>query len=141
MSNGQDDDQPPAVDSPFQPKAGDSAAEAQWRQRVDIDEAGEIYKIRSATAECVNARARIRGLLRTPVRAQAEVKPGAAPWQSLRRPCVLGRISQGASSGARLQGQSQSLTAYSDQTSLLVLAVAMPAISPKLRSPFCNCDI
>ena len=38
------------------------------------DEAKEIYKQRAATAECVNAQARNRGLLRMPVRGLAKVR-------------------------------------------------------------------
>ena len=38
------------------------------------EEAKEIYKQRAATAECVNAQARNRGLLRMPVRGLAKVR-------------------------------------------------------------------
>ena len=37
---------------------------AQWRQRMATDEAKAIYRERAATAECVNALARNRGLQR-----------------------------------------------------------------------------
>jgi transposase len=57
-----------------QPKPDDSEAVAQWRQRMATDEAQEIYKQRAATAECVNAQARNRGLLRMPVRGLAKVR-------------------------------------------------------------------
>jgi len=57
-----------------QPKADDSDAVANWRQRMATAEAKEIYKQRAATAECVNAQARNRGLLRLPVRGLAEVR-------------------------------------------------------------------
>lgn len=57
-----------------QPKPGDSEAVAQWRARMASDEAKEIYKQRAATAECVNAQARNRGLLRMPVRGLAKVR-------------------------------------------------------------------
>jgi hypothetical protein len=50
------------------PKADDSAAVAQWRQRMATPEAKALYKLRAATAECVNAQARNRGLQRMPVR-------------------------------------------------------------------------
>jgi hypothetical protein len=56
------------------PKPGDSAAVAQWRSRMATDEAQSIYKDRAATAECVNAQARNRGLLHMPVRGLARVK-------------------------------------------------------------------
>jgi transposase len=58
----------------FTPRPDDSLAVALWRQRMNTDEAREIYKQRAATAECVNAQARNRGLLRMPVRGLAKVK-------------------------------------------------------------------
>jgi transposase len=57
-----------------QPKPDDSEAVAQWRQRMASPEAKEIYKQRAATAECVNAQARNRGLLRMPVRGLVKVR-------------------------------------------------------------------
>ena len=57
-----------------QPKAGDSEAVAQWRVRMSAEQAKEIYKQRAATAECVNAQARNRGLLRIPVRGLTKVR-------------------------------------------------------------------
>jgi hypothetical protein len=57
-----------------QPKAGDSPAVADWRRRMASDEAKKRYKERAATAECVNAQARNRGLLQLPVRGLAKVK-------------------------------------------------------------------
>jgi transposase len=57
-----------------EPKAGDSEAVAQWRVRMSAEQAKEIYKQRAATAECVNAQARNRGLLRMPVRGLTKVR-------------------------------------------------------------------
>lgn len=57
-----------------EPKPGDSPAVIAWRQRMAGDEAAEIYKQRAATAECVNAQARNRGLLRMPVRGLSKMK-------------------------------------------------------------------
>lgn len=57
-----------------QPKPDDSEAVAQWRQRMASPEAKDIYKQRAATAECVNAQARNRGLLAMPVRGLAKVR-------------------------------------------------------------------
>jgi transposase len=57
-----------------QPKPDDSEAVGQWRARMASDEAKEIYKQRAATAECVNAQARNRGLLRMPVRGLSKVR-------------------------------------------------------------------
>ena len=56
------------------PKASDSVAVTQWRARMATDEAKDIYKNRAATAECVNAQARNRGLVLLPVRGLAKVK-------------------------------------------------------------------
>ena len=56
------------------PKASDSAAVAQWRERMATEEAKEIYKLHAATSECVNAQARNRGLVLLPARGKAKVK-------------------------------------------------------------------
>ena len=66
--------EPASPPSEFEPKPGDSQAVAQWRQRMNSDAAREIYKLRAATAECVNALARNRGLQRMPVRGLTKVK-------------------------------------------------------------------
>jgi transposase len=50
------------------PRADDPPAVAQWRQRMATEEAKTIYRQRAATAECVNALARNRGLQRFLVR-------------------------------------------------------------------------
>jgi hypothetical protein len=50
------------------PRPDDSPAVAQWRQRMATDEAKAIYRQRAATAECVNALARNRGLQQFRVR-------------------------------------------------------------------------
>ena len=63
-------------------KPGDSAAVAAWRRRMGTDEAKAIYKERAATAECVNAQARGRGLIRLLVRGAAKVK-AIALWHAL----------------------------------------------------------
>jgi transposase len=66
----------PRVDGidPHQPKPGDSAAVAEWRQRMATPEAKDIYKQRAATAETVNADLRTwRGLDRFLVRGSGKV--------------------------------------------------------------------
>jgi transposase len=63
----------PAVD-PHQRKSGDSQAVGDWRERMATAEAKTLYKERAATAECVNAQARNRGLVLLPVRGLAKVK-------------------------------------------------------------------
>jgi transposase len=59
---------------PYQPLPTDPPAVAQWRQRMGTDEAKAIYKTRGATAECVNAIARNRGLQPFRVRGLKKVK-------------------------------------------------------------------
>jgi hypothetical protein len=69
-----DDEGNDIVQDKHQPKSDDSPAVAQWRQRMASDEAKALYKLRAATAECVNAQARNRGLQRLPVRGLAKVR-------------------------------------------------------------------
>jgi transposase len=59
---------------PHTPRPDDTPAVAQWRQRMATDEAKVIYRERAATAECVNALARNRGLQRFLVRGLRKVK-------------------------------------------------------------------
>jgi transposase len=58
---------------PHQVKASDREAVAAWRQRMRTDEAKAMYKRRAATAECVNAQSRNRGLQQFKVRGVAKV--------------------------------------------------------------------
>ena len=64
----------PARQDKHEPKPCDSPTVAAWRTRMASEQAAEIYKQRAATAECVNAQARNRGLLRMPVRGLAKIK-------------------------------------------------------------------
>jgi transposase len=64
------------------PKPSDSPAVAAWRERMASAEAKVIYKERAATAECVNAQARNRGLLQLRVRGQLKAK-AIALWHAL----------------------------------------------------------
>jgi len=59
---------------PHQPRAGDSPKIAAWRTRMGTDAAKQIYKERAATAECVNAIARNRGLRQFNVRGLLKAK-------------------------------------------------------------------
>lgn len=67
---------------PFLPQSGDTAAVAEWRQRMGTPEAKQIYRQRAATAECVNALARNRGLQQFRVRGLNKVRIVAA-WYAL----------------------------------------------------------
>jgi transposase len=57
----------------YAPKGSDSQEVAEWRTRMGTEEAKEIYKQRAATAECVNAQARNRGLFQFVVRGLQKV--------------------------------------------------------------------
>lgn len=58
---------------PHQPLPADSPAIAAWRERMGTEAAKETYKLRAATAECVNAQARTReGVQQSNVRGQAK---------------------------------------------------------------------
>ena len=59
---------------PYQPKPKDSPAVGAWRQRMGTEDAKTLYKERAATAECVNALARERGLIRLRVRGKTKVR-------------------------------------------------------------------
>ena len=83
----------------YQPHAGDSAVIIRWRERMATDEAKAIYKERAATAECVNAQARNRGLLRLLVRGLRRVK-AIALWYAIVQNVVRGaRLRAAAAAG------------------------------------------
>ena len=63
-------------------RADDPPGVAAWRARMASDAAKAIYKRRAATAECVNAQARNRGLTRFLVRGLTKVK-AVATWYAL----------------------------------------------------------
>jgi len=67
---------------PHTPRDDDSPAVAEWRQRMATDEAKAIYRQRAATAECVNALARNRGLRQFLVRGLRKAK-AVALWYAL----------------------------------------------------------
>ena len=62
-----------------EPKATDSQEVAGWRKRMGTKKAKKIYTERAATAECVNAQARNRGLRQFMVRGLGKVK-SVATW-------------------------------------------------------------
>jgi transposase len=93
----------------YVPLPGDSAAVAAWRERMGKAESKEIYKERAATAECVNAQARNRGLVQLRVRGRLKVK-AVALWFA-----VTHNLSRAVSLGAALV-----------RSALVVRAVAVP---------------
>ena len=67
---------------PHVPRPEDSAVIGRWRARMGTAEAKRIYTQRAATAECVNAIARGRGLRQFLVRGLRKVK-AVAVWYAL----------------------------------------------------------
>jgi transposase len=67
---------------PHVPCEGDSEAIAAWRVRMGTAQAKEVYKERAATAECVNAQCRNRGLRQFLVRGLRKVR-AVALWYAL----------------------------------------------------------
>jgi transposase len=66
----------------YAPRPGDPPEIAAWRQRMGSEAARDVYRQRAATAECINAQARNRGLTRLLVRSLAKVK-AVALWHAL----------------------------------------------------------
>lgn len=73
----------------YAPHDGDSVPIIAWRQRMATAEAQAIYKERAATAECVNAQARNRGLVRLLVRGVQKVR-AVALWYAIAHNLVCG---------------------------------------------------
>jgi hypothetical protein len=74
------------------PRTDDSPAVAAWRQRMATEEAKRIYRERGATAECVNALARNRGMRQFTVRGLQKVRAVALLYalaHNLRRAITL----------------------------------------------------
>ncbi len=71
-----------ATRDPHLPLPDDSPAVAAWRVRMGTAEAHDLYKQRAATAECVNAIARNRGLQRFGVRGRDNART-IALWFAL----------------------------------------------------------
>jgi transposase len=67
--------QPRTDRDPHRPVPKDSPALAAWRVRMGTDEAKATYRLRAATIECVNAKARVRhGLTQLRVRGVGRVR-------------------------------------------------------------------
>jgi len=60
--------------NPYKPLPDDSENVARWRRRMGAASAKEKYKDRAATAECVNAQSRNRGLWQFNVRGRLKVR-------------------------------------------------------------------
>ena len=73
----------------YAPHADDSPVVAAWRARMATAAAQQIYKERAATAECVNARARNRGLVRLLVRGVSKVR-AIALWYAIAHDVICG---------------------------------------------------
>jgi transposase len=73
--------------APNEEHPADGPAVAEWRRRMGTDDAKRIYLERAATAECVNAQARNRGLRRVFVRGAAKVR-ATFLWFALAHNCM-----------------------------------------------------
>ena len=71
---------------------------AAWRKRMKTDEAKKIYKQRASTAECANAQARNRGLVRLRVRGLRKVR-AMALWFAIAHNVVRGARRHAAAAG------------------------------------------
>ncbi len=67
---------------PHQPRPTEPAALAEWRVRMGTEQAKAVYRQRAATAECVNAQARNRGLRQFGVRGMDKVR-AVLLWHAL----------------------------------------------------------
>jgi len=87
---------------PYLPLPDDPPAVAAWRTRMGTPEAKVIYRERAATAECVNAIARNRGLRQLPVRGLAKAR-AVLLWfalaHNLLRTVTLRRMATAPASG------------------------------------------
>ena len=84
----------------YAPKPGDSPAVAAWRSRMASAEAQTTYKERAATAECVNAQARNRGLIQLRVRGRLKAK-AIALWHALAHNLMRAVSLRAAAAGVR----------------------------------------
>jgi len=66
----------------YAPLPGDRPAVAAWRVRMGTEPAKEVYRDRAASAECVNALARNRGLRQLTVRGRLKAK-AVALWYAI----------------------------------------------------------
>jgi transposase len=71
-----------AARDPHAPRQGDGPGVAAWRRRMGSEAAKAVYKERAATAECVNAQCRNRGLLRFLVRGLEKART-VGLWHAL----------------------------------------------------------
>ncbi len=77
-------------EDPYQPQPNDSPAIAAWRARMASAAAKQIYKLRAATSECVNAIATNRGMLAFWVRGLNKAR-AVALWFALLHTLWRGR--------------------------------------------------
>lgn len=75
---------------PYEPQPNDTPVISAWRERMATEAAKEIYKLRAATAECVNAIAVNRGLTQFVVRGLNKVK-AVTLWYALLHNLLRGR--------------------------------------------------
>jgi transposase len=87
----------------YAPHPRDSAVIVAWRARMATAAAQAIYRQRAAVAECVNAQARNRGLVRLVVRSLRKVK-AMALWYAIAHNLVCGLRLRAAAGAAGVVG-------------------------------------
>lgn len=90
------DERGDAIEQDGHLKPDDSVAVAAWRQRTTQPAAQKSYRERASVAECVNAKARSRGLNRLPVRGLTKLR--CVALVHARAPQLLGLDARGACS-------------------------------------------
>ncbi len=84
---------------PHRAHKGDGPGVIAWRARMATDEAKHIYRQRAATAECVNALARNRGLRTFPVRGPVKAR-AVLLWFALAHNLLRAVVLRGAAAPA-----------------------------------------
>ena len=87
---------------PYAPQTKDTPIISAWRERMATEAAKEIYKLRAATAECVNAIATNRGLAQFVVRGLNKTK-AVTLWYALIHNLVRGHTLRLAAAQVRSQ--------------------------------------
>jgi transposase len=85
---------------PHARKKGDSDAVADWRSRMGTDAAKLIYRLRSQTAELVNAQCRNRGLRHMPVRGRPRCRIVGLLYAIAHNLVVVERLRPATATGA-----------------------------------------
>jgi len=95
------DKQKKAGKDPYARKKDDTDATAAWRKRMGEELSRNLYKLRSQTAEWVNALCRNRGFQQMPVRGQTRCKIVATLYAITHNLIQQGNVRAAAAAGAK----------------------------------------